>query len=74
MESLQRVQTLELQLQVSRHAPAQHHCYIHHSWSQLRAGKRVPLPRGQEGKEEGKLQSYTLTTALQACTCPCPAE
>ncbi|EGW00391.1 DNA polymerase nu [Cricetulus griseus] len=73
MESLQQVQSLDLQLQVRRHTSAQHHCHIPHSWSQTRVGRRVPLFRGQGGQRIKQVPALcTRTDMLQASTCPSP--
>ncbi|XP_052592155.1 DNA polymerase nu isoform X2 [Peromyscus californicus insignis] len=74
MESLQQVQTLELQLQVRRHTSAQHHCHIPHSWSQPRVCKRSG-PTLQRSGRQGIRQAPALctrTATLQASICPFP--
>ncbi|XP_059131688.1 DNA polymerase nu isoform X4 [Peromyscus eremicus] len=74
MESLQQVQTLELQLQVRRHTSAQHHCHIPHSWSQPRVCKRSG-PTLQRSGGQGIRQAPALctrTATLQASICPFP--
>lgn len=74
MESLQQVQTLELQLQVRGHICPASLLYLLHLES-TQGGQEGPTPQRPGGQGRRQIPVLcTRTTVLQAYTCLCPAE